>query len=140
MLKKLNSFGSIWSSDVDHNVFWLLISLSLIDVHLSSLYNQLTPERILPERALASFFMHLKHQREEESYQSEACGLMGEPLTKSSRIIRREKTGPDDICFRQTTGSSQHFQKVHHHLCYFHEKQQGIGPYTKTVLQIQRPH
>lgn len=76
MLKKLNSFGSIWSSDVDHNVFWLLISLSLIDVHLSSLYNQLTPERILPERALASFFMHLKHQREEESYQSEACGLM----------------------------------------------------------------
>lgn len=76
MLKKLNCFGPIWSSDVAHNVFWLLISLSLIDLHPSYVYNQLTPERILPERALASFFLHLKHQREEESYQSEACGLM----------------------------------------------------------------
>lgn len=35
MLKKLNCFGPIWSSDVAHNVFWLLISLSLIDLHPS---------------------------------------------------------------------------------------------------------
>lgn len=29
MLKKLNFIGLVWSSNVDHNTFWLLISLSV---------------------------------------------------------------------------------------------------------------
>lgn len=66
------------------------------------------------------------------------CTQQEEPLAKSSRVRRRKKKGPDDICFLQAelkAGSSQHFPKASHHLCSFHEKQKGNWILKKTVFQ-----